>query len=146
MMTAQVNGFDFLIGRWQVTNVRPGDEFPSTAECRPLFGGAANIEEIDFSARGFRGSALRLYDPERDEWTVHWADSRTGRLAPPMAGRFGEDGTGLFYGEDEVDGVRVRCRFVWTVLGPDAARWEQAYPDRDGSWETNWIMQFVRIK
>lgn len=145
-MTVQANGFDFLIGRWQVTNQRPGDEFPSTLECRPLFGGAANLEEIDFPTRGFRGMTLRLYDPVRDEWAIHWADSRTGRLAPPMAGRFGPDGTGVFHGEDEVDGARVACRFLWSVLGPESARWEQAYAGPDGVWDTNWIMQLVRIK
>ncbi|WP_033338248.1 DUF1579 family protein [Catenuloplanes japonicus] len=144
-MTVQAKGFDFLAGRWRVTNIRPDGEFPGTAECRPLFGGAGNVEEIDFPTRGFRGATLRLYDPARDEWTLHWADSRTGRLALPMTGRFGADGTGVFHGEDEVDGVRVGCRFVWSVIGPDTARWEQAYADDQGTWETNWIMQFVRI-
>lgn len=145
-MTVQAKAFDFLEGRWQVTNRRPGGEFPGTAECRPLFGGTANVDEIDFPTLGFRGATLRLYDAARDEWTLHWADSRTGRLSPPMAGRFGPDGTGVFLGEDEVDGVRVPCRFVWSGIGPDSARWEQAYADSDGTWQTNWIMQLVRIK
>jgi hypothetical protein len=48
------------------------------------------------------------------------------------------------FGHDELAGEPAIFRFVWTVLGPDRARWEQAY-SRDGeAWTVNWVMDFTR--
>lgn len=38
-------------------------------------------------------------------------------------------------------------RFTYENLGPRDARWSQAFsPDDGASWETNWIMEFTRVK
>jgi hypothetical protein len=147
--------FDFLIGTWQVTNRRlreplsgssDWDEFPATATCHStLFDGGANVDEIVFPTKGFSGLTLRLYDTERDEWSLNWVNSLTGRMSPPIVGRFGSDGVGEFHGEESHHGSPVRCRFTWSGITPDSARWEQAFSvTGDGDWETNWIMDFSR--
>jgi hypothetical protein len=38
----------------------------------------------------------------------------------------------------------VHARFIWHRLGPDAARWEQAFWYEGGPWETNWVMELTR--
>jgi hypothetical protein len=145
--------FDFLHGEWQVANRRRTDfldpdsgweEFPATAWCRPLFDGAANIDEIDMPHLGAKGLTLRLFDTEREEWSLSWSNSRSGQLFPPVAGRF--DGhRGEFHGDDMHDGKDVRVRYVWSVVSPAAARWEQAFSTDGGeTWLTNWIMDFTR--
>ncbi|MFD1322185.1 hypothetical protein [Micromonospora sonneratiae] len=150
-----VGDFDFLVGTWEVANrrlLRPltgsteWDEFPGTAVCHaPLFDGAANLDEIIFPTKGFRGLTLRLFDPQRQEWSLNWANSRTGRLEPPVVGRFGDDGTGRFHGDDTYDGTPIRCRFVWSRITSTSARWEQAFStDGEQSWETNWVMTMTR--
>jgi hypothetical protein len=64
-------------------------------------------------------------------------------LCPPVHGGFRGD-HGVFFGTDEDEGEMVQVRFFWSKLGPDAARWQQAF-SRDGLiWETNWIMEFSR--
>ena len=145
--------FDFLIGSWDVANRRlklpltgsdDWDEFPSTSECRGLFGGAANVDEFSIPARGFSGLTLRLFDPDREEWSLHWASSRDGRLQPPVTGRF-EGGTGTFYSRETYNGADITVRFIWSDITPRSARWEQAFsPDDGNTWETNWIMEFTR--
>ncbi|MBY8341705.1 hypothetical protein LXH13_32030 [Streptomyces spinosirectus] len=145
--------FDFLHGEWQVANRRRTDfldpdsgweEFPATAWCRPLFDGAANIDEIDMPHLGAKGLTLRLFDTEREEWSLSWSNSRSGQLFPPVVGRFDGD-RGEFYGDDMHDGKDVRVRYVWSGLSPAAARWEQAFStDGGASWLTNWIMDFTR--
>lgn len=145
--------FDFLVGSWNVANRRlkrplaggdDWDEFPSTSECRSLFGGAANVDEFSIPARGFSGLTLRLFDPGREEWSLHWASSRDGRLQPPVTGRF-EGGTGTFYSRETYNGADITVRFIWSDITPRSARWEQAFsPDDGNTWETNWIMQFTR--
>ncbi|WP_433649984.1 hypothetical protein ACQP2C_26175 [Micromonospora zamorensis] len=145
--------FDFLFGDWHVTNRRLRERlagsddwevFAATSSCRPLFGGAANLDEIELPALGVRGLTLRLFDPARQQWRLHWTTDAVGVLFPPVTGRF-SDGVGRFFGEDIEGGTPVRVRFVWDAITPDSARWQQAFSADDGrTWETNWVMELSR--
>lgn len=148
-----MNDFDFLFGRWDVSNRRlekrlvgstDWRQFPATSECRSLFGGAANVDEIVFPTEGFSGVTLRLFDPRRGQWSLHWASSDSGVLFPPVVGGF-TDGRGEFHGDDSEGGTPVRIRFLWTRMSRASARWEQAFSvDGARTWETNWIMDLSR--
>ncbi|WP_149826705.1 hypothetical protein [Streptomyces tailanensis] len=145
--------FDFFHGDWEVHHRRRTDfldpdsgweEFPSTSRCRPLFDGAANIDEVDMPSLGSKGLTLRLFEPDTGLWTLNWSSSRSGRLFPPVAGRF-EGGRGEFYGTDTHEGKDVRVRFVWSGVSATGARREQAFSLDDGeTWLTNWTMDFTR--
>ena len=89
---------------------------------------------------------LRLLDRERDEWSLYWASSRTGQLAlPPVVGRFGADGRGVFLSDEVWEGTPIRCRYLWSEITESSARWEQAFStDGGATWETNWIADFTR--
>ncbi|KOG42972.1 hypothetical protein [Streptomyces resistomycificus] len=146
--------FDFLHGEWEVRHRRRTDfldpaagweEFASTSRCRSLFDGAANIDELDVPGQGWKGLTLRLFDRETEEWSLHWSSSRSGRLYPPVAGRF-EGGRGEFHGDDTHDGKEVRVRFVWSGISATTARWEQAFSaDGGDTWVANWSMDFSRV-
>jgi len=145
--------FDFFHGDWQVLNRRRTDfldpdsdweEFPATNRCWPLFGGAANVDEIDMPHLAAQGATLRLFDRESRQWSLNWASSRTGTLFPPVVGQFTE-GRGEFYGDDSHAGKDVRVRFVWSDVSDAGARWEQAFSlDGGDTWLTNWVMEFTR--
>lgn len=145
--------FDFLHGDWEVVNRRLADflqpasgwkEFTGVSRCWPLFDGAANVDEIDMPYLGSKGLTLRLFDRETELWSLNWSSSRSGKLFPPVTGRF-EGGRGEFYGDDTHDGKEVRVRFVWSGVSASGARWEQAFSVDDGaSWVTNWTMDFTR--
>ncbi|MEV0619041.1 hypothetical protein AB0I81_37390 [Nonomuraea sp. NPDC050404] len=149
-----MNDFDFFAGRWDVTNrrlVKPlsgsseWEEFPGRTVATRHFDGAASFDEIEFPTKGFNGLTLRVYNQETRQWSIYWASSARGTLdASPMVGAF-EGDRGEFHGEEDHEGGRVRCRFLWTVIDPGTARWEQAFSDDDGrTWETNWTMDFRR--
>lgn len=145
--------FDFFHGEWEVRNRRRTDfldpdsdwvEFPGVSRCWPLFDGAANVDEIDMPHLGAKGVTLRLFDQQTGEWSLNWAASRSGRLFPPVVGRF-DGGRGVFYGDDTHDGRDVRVRFVWSDVSPTGARWEQAFSvDGGKTWVANWTMDFSR--
>ncbi|MFJ6349832.1 hypothetical protein ACIQKB_10200 [Streptomyces sp. NPDC092046] len=147
-------GFDFLDGRWTVRNPRLADfldpdsgwaEFDGHTTGRLFWDGRAHVDEIVFPTEDFRGLTLRLYEPETGEWTLNWSDSRTGALCPPVRGRFAEDGTGEFLGDDSYRGQPVRVRFRWSDIAEGTARWEQAFaPAGSGEWVVNWVMEFSR--
>jgi hypothetical protein len=149
-----VGDFDFFVGTWNVANRRlrtrlagsdEWDEFPGTSTCWSLFGGAGNVDEIVFPTEGFAGTTLRLFDPARNKWSLYWASSRTGRLEPPVVGRFRER-RGDFYGDDTHEGTPIKVHFVWSEITPTSARWEQAFSADGGvTWEPNWVMEFTRV-
>lgn len=150
--TGDLCDFDFLEGEWTVANRRlkkrfagsnDWDEFPATSRCTVLLGGVANVDEIKFPTRGFSGMTVRVFDRTRLRWSIYWINSRNGALEPPVRGGF-TGARGEFYGDDVDNGRPVKVRFIWTRLGPDQARWEQAFARAPGAWETNWVMEFTR--
>jgi hypothetical protein len=146
--------FDFLLGHWQVHNRRlrqrhagrtEWDEFPATSQAWVMLDGAVSVDEMRFPTQAFSGMTLRTLDPATKRWSIYWINSTNGQLFPPVHGGF--DGErGEFYGEDSDGGRAVQVRFIWTRLGPDAARWEQAFALAGGAWEDNWVMELRRAQ
>lgn len=148
--------FAALTGSWKVHNrylkerlrgSKEWMEFEAESRVEPLLDGLGQIDRYT-ALRGetlLHGITLRLLNPATGEWSLYWADDqRPGRLLPPMVGRL-QDGSGEFFGDEEVDDRKVLCRFRWMDLGTDSPRWEQAFSDDGGkTWETNWIMTFSR--
>lgn len=151
--------FDFLAGRWRVSNRKlrdpargaPADwvQFESEVESRPIIGGLGNFDTYyvaDFPDRGpFHGFALRLFDPRSQLWRIWWASSiGGGMLDPPLSGRF-RDGEGRFEGEDDLAGNPIKIRFKWSNITETSARWEQSFSFDGGmSFAVNWVMLFQR--
>lgn len=153
-----MNDFDFLIGDWTVANrvldtrLAGADdwrEMDGTSRCVSVFEGGGNFDEIVFPD-GTRGCTLRLFDPVTGLWSLYWSNNTTGRLFPPVVGRF-EGSVGRFEGEEEWAGRMVRVRYTWSLVDTGAPRWEQEYShlrnddgDGGGTWELNWVMDFRR--
>jgi hypothetical protein len=151
---ASPHDFDFLFGRWDVANERlqqrlahcqQWEHFPAQAECRPLPGRLGNLETWTSDWQGgVHGMALRLFEPEAEQWSIRWASDRDGRLEPAVRGGF-EGAVGVFFGPDFHQGREVLARYRWTVRSADRATWDQAWSSDAGlSWETNWVMHFTR--
>jgi hypothetical protein len=151
---AMTNNFDFFVGNWTSTQRRlrkilAGNddwyEFEGVTRCWSVLDGAGNIDEVTFPSQGFSGVTLRLYDRGRDEWSLYWASSRSGISLPPVVGRFGDDGRGVFTADEDYEGTPITVRFLWTDITADSARWEQAFStDHGTTWETNWTADFTR--
>jgi hypothetical protein len=154
-----LHDFDFLIGEWQVkhrklkerlANSNEWIEFEGTCHNYPLIDGWANVDENLFKVPGaaYRGVGLRSYDPKSGQWAIWWLDGRNpfGDLDPPVKGRFA-NGVGTFYADDTLRGKTVKVRFMWSQITPTSAHWEQAFsPDGGKTWETNWTMEFRRVR
>lgn len=121
--------------------------FAGTCLTQKVLGGLGNVDDntLDLPSGPYRALTLRSFDAETGHWSIWWLDGRNpGHLDTPVVGGF-VDGVGTFYAEDTLAGIPIRVRFRWTVPGPDAPRWEQAFSADSGqTWETNWVMDFVR--
>ena len=148
--TGSLHDFDFLAGSWTVQNrtskgTPDGSwiEFPAIDRVTLHLGGVMNVHECHFPTRDYSAVTIRIFDVAKRQWSIYWIEQRTGVLLPPMRGGF-EGDRGEFYGEDDYAGKRYLCRFVWTRLDPDHARWEQSYSTDGQDWEVNWVMEFTR--
>lgn len=150
-----IHDFDFEFGRWHVHHrVKGSDgkwvEFDGIARARPLIDGSADVEEHTFlkPTGTTYGVGLRAFDKNKGTWAIWWLDARAPHLPmdPPVIGRF-RNGVGTFFSDSVVNGTTVRTRYTWSHITPESAHWEQALSTDSGkSWETNWIMEFRRIR
>jgi hypothetical protein len=145
--------FDFLHGDWAIHNRKLDErlagsttwsEFDSTSWCKPVFGGAGNVDEFSLGDGQTYGLTVRVYEPHTGKWGLTWANSGEGAMLAPLLGSF-TDGVGTFHGEEVFEGRTVKIRYIWSRITPTSAQWEQALSDDDGeTWETNWYMNLTR--
>lgn len=156
MAETNSHDFDFLHGSWSVRHrrlkqrLRKSDEweqFPGTSATRPILGGSGNIEEnyMEFPEGPYRAVALRSYDSSSNSWAIWWLDARHPHILDvPVIGGF-ENGIGTFLADDVFEGQPIKVRFLWSDISTDSCRWQQAFSADGGrTWETNWVMEFIR--
>jgi hypothetical protein len=148
--------FDFEQGTWKIhlkrlvhplTGSTAWVDFDGTSVTRKVWDGRANLEEFetDSPTGHIEGLTLRLYNPQSHQWSLYWANSKDGAMAPPTMGEF-KNGRGEFYGQDTSDGRAVLVRFVWSNVASNSPHFEQSFSDDGGkTWEVNWITDQVRV-
>ena len=148
--------FDFEIGTWKtrlsrlqrpLTGSTTWVAYEGTSVVRKIWGGAANLVELDVSGPAGRieGLSLRLYNPSSRQWSLNFASRTGGVMTPPTIGEF-RDGRGEFYAQETLNGRAILVRFVISDITPHACRFEQAFSDDGGTtWEVNWIATDSRV-
>lgn len=149
--------FDFEIGTWKTRLkrlVKPLSgsttwvEYEGTTVVRKVWDGRANLVELDVKGTAGRIEALslRLYNPESRQWSLNFANLKSGVMAVPTIGEF-KDGRGEFYSREDFNGRAIFIRFIISDITPDSCRFEQAFSDDGGkTWEVNWIATDTRVK
>jgi hypothetical protein len=150
--------FDFYIGTWTqhlkrlehpLTGSNTWVEYDGTVMVRKVWGGRANLNEFeaDGPAGHIEGLTLRLYNPQSHQWSLYWANSRTGAIGgPPSVGEF-KDGRGEFLCQDTINGRAILTRYIWSDITANSAHFEQSFSEDGGkTWEVNWISTVTRVK
>jgi len=154
-----MNDFDFIIGEWTVLNKRLVNrlvesnewvEFEADYKSWHVLNGFGNMDEmrVGEGPEEFCGLSMRIYNPEKKEWTIYWADTENiaNGINPQVKGSFNGK-RGVFIGEELYKSKLMQLRFIWESRSEDEAYWEQAYFDESKKeWETNWTMTFKRKK
>ena len=149
--------FDFSIGTWKthisrlqspLTGSTTWVEYDGISVVRDILNGHANLFELtaDGPAGHIEGVGLRLYNPQSHQWSLNWANGKTGILGVPTTGEF-ENGRGVFVDQELFNDRVILVRNSFMDITPDSARFEQTFSDDEGkTWETNWVMTFKRLK
>ena len=155
--------FDAHIGTWKthvkrlvkplvkpLTGSSTWVELNGTSIVRKVWDGRANLVELVAEGPNgakFQGMSLRLYRPEAEQWSLHFASSHDGLLNIPTIGAFDSKGRGEFFSQETYNGRAIFVRFVITPVDADTIRFEQAFSDDGGkTWEVNWIATDRRIR
>jgi hypothetical protein len=149
--------FDFEHGRWRtslrrllqpLSGSQEWADYTGTSQVHPLLGGRANLVELEVAGpRGrIEGVSLRLFDTQRQRWTLNYAGVTGGTLELPMSGGFDGGRRGVFYSAETFKGKPILVRFVIEALSADQCRFEQAFSaDGGATWEVNWIAVDTRL-
>ena len=149
--------FDFEIGSWKthlkrrlrpLTGSNTWVEYEGTSVVRKVWGGRANLLELDVSGPAGRieGLSLRLYNPESRQWSLNFSNAAGGTMSPATIGEF-KNGRGEFYNQETLNGRSIFVRFVIFDITPNSAKFEQSFSDDGGkTWEVNWIATDTRMK
>lgn len=157
---AQVAGqhdFDFEDGTWKIhlkrrlhplTGSNSWVEFDGDTTTRQIWNGKAHLEqfETDGPAGHVEGTTLRLFNPQSQQWSIYWANSKDGALGPPMVGVF-KNGVGEFFDQESYNGKMIYVRFIWSKMDTNSPHFEQSFSDDGGkTWEVNWITDQTRVQ
>jgi hypothetical protein len=108
-----IHDFDWLHGSWRtkqrrllhpLTGANEWTEFDATVTSRPIIGGRGTFEEFSAPRVGIAGWTCGRSPPPRVGGALYWMSNRPGPIEPPVVGRFGPDGRGVFECEDPFDG------------------------------------------
>jgi hypothetical protein len=154
----QQHGFDWQLGAWNIhmsrllhpfTGSTTWTPLDGTVVVRPVWGGRANLAEIETQGPSahLQFLALRLYNPQSQQWNLLFAHSNDGVLnTPALIGEF-KDRFGVFYDQEPYKGRAILVRFTFRSLTADSSRDEQAFSADGGkTWEVNWINTQTRMK
>jgi hypothetical protein len=155
--TSSENDFDFLEGKWKVSNKKlkarlnncsEWDEFESTLEMHKILTGFGNREHYKaiMDNKSFEALALRLYKKENRLWTDFWIANNVCEMDQhPVTGSF-ENDVGRFFATDTFNGKNILVVYQWDKTDPEHPVWSQAYSNDNGKiWEWNWFMHLTRM-
>jgi len=150
--------FDFHFGSWKTHILRLAHplsgsttwiELNGTVTVRKVWGGRANLEEIEAGndTVHLKGLTLFLYNPQSHQWSQSFANINDGTLnQPPLIGEF-KDGRGELFDQETFNGRTILVRFVWSDITQDSHHVEQSFSDDGGkTWEPNFVATLTREK
>jgi hypothetical protein len=149
--------FDFEFGTWKthlkvllhpLTGSTTWIEFTGTSVVHRIWNGRANMVELEVDGPSAHVEALnlRLYNPQSHQWSLNFANSKTGTIGVPTIGEFQND-RGVFYDMEPINGKNVLVRNVWSEMTAKSCHFEQAFSADGGkTWEVNWIADDTQVK
>jgi hypothetical protein len=102
--------FDFEIGTWKthlsrllhpLSGSTAWAEYEGATVVRKVWDGRANLLEFeaDSPAGHIEALSLRLYNPQSRQWSLNFANSKSGALSQPTIGEF-KNGRGEFFDQE----------------------------------------------
>ena len=136
---------DFWIGEWEASYVNNAAPAKSRNRVTKILDGCAILEEFT-GAPGIAldGRSYSVFDRATGEWKQTWVDNSGGYL--DFVGTV-VDGERVFARQLRRQGKTIRQRMVFRDVKPESFKWLWQRSDDDGAtWQTNWEIDYRRVK
>ncbi len=152
-----VHDFDFNVGTWHTHIQRVLDPFSDeehwmeidgTVTVRKVWGGRAELEEIEANSPKGHWEALTLflYNPKSQQWNQTFISAKMGVISSSLVGSF-KSGQGELFQQDTFNDRSILVRGVWNNITRDAHNYTESYSDDGGrSWKAAFIAHLTREK
>lgn len=131
--------FDFFIGSWKIRHrclrewlkrSTSWEAFEGTSVARKILGGLGHIEKytLERASGVTEGLAVRLFDPQTQQWSVYEADSRDGFDPQPVIGAC-KDGRVEGYAHEPWEGKYIFRRVIWSEITATSFQKKSTLPD-----------------
>jgi hypothetical protein len=147
---AGAHDFDFNFGTWHTHIQRMLDPFTDqehrveldgTVSVRKIWGGRAQLEEIE--ADGPKGHwealTLFLYNPKSQQWSQIFINAKRGVIDSALIGSF-KNGRGELVQQDTFNNRFILVRGVWSDITANTHSYTESYSDDGGR---NWKPAFI---
>ena len=152
--------FDFNIGTWHThitlstdpfTSGSPSMELDGTVTVRKVWGGKAELEEIEADGpKGhWEGLTLFLYNPTAQQWSQVFVNSKVGAITPSSVniGRLQGDRVVLVGQDNSVYDRTILVHAVWSDIKADSHQYTESFSDDGGAtWVTYFVAKLTRLK
>jgi hypothetical protein len=148
---------DFGFGNWHTHIQRVLDPFSDdphsvemdgTKKVRKIWGGRANLEELEVEGpKGhWEGLTLFLFNPKSQQWSQIFINSKMGVISSHLVGSF-KDGRGELFQPDTFNNRSILVRGLWSDITPNSHNYTESYSDDGGkTWKPAFMGRLTRQK
>ena len=138
--------FDFWLGEWELTYVENDRPAKSHNHVTKTLDGCAILEEFS-GAPGTRldGRSFSTFDRATRKWRQTWVDNTASYL--DFTGGPQNGSMVLMREAESPSGAKFHQRMVYQDIRRDSLKWLWQRSDDGGrSWQTNWEIEYRRLK
>lgn len=142
--------FDFWVGEWELSwTDNEGKEGKGINVIEKILDGKViqeHFESTEGKQKGYKGTSVSVYNPQRRSWHQAWADNQGGYIN--LRGSF--DGSKrIFQTEPRTapQGGTIISRMVFYDITENSFTWDwESSTDKGETWVLNWRIYYSRVQ
>lgn len=142
--------YDFWVGEWELSwTDKQGNEGKGINVIEKILDGKViqeHFESTEGPQKGYKGTSISVYNPQRMSWHQAWADNRGGYINL----RGSVDGNKRIFQSGPRPGPQggtIISRMVFYDITDNSFTWDwESSTDEGDTWVLNWRIEYERAK
>ncbi|NGP77035.1 DUF1579 family protein [Balneolaceae bacterium YR4-1] len=142
--------FDFWVGEWELSwTDKQGNQGKGINVIEKILDGEViqeHFESTGGSQKGYKGTSISVYNPQRESWHQAWADNQGGYI--DLLGSV--DGNKRIFQTGPRPGPQgntIISRMVFYDITENTFTWDWESSTNEGdTWMLNWRIEYKRVK
>ena len=135
--------FDFWVGNWSASwKNADGTDGKGSNRITKILDDKVIFENFEDS-KGFKGTSISVYNPQKKEWHQAWADNQGGYF--DFEGFVEGEKRGFKTKPKEANGKAYVSRMVFYDIKKDSFNWDwEGSTDGGKTWQLNWRINYKK--